>query len=166
MTPSLDQLADEAIERRHTWAGESLAVRKARRGGLDPAVAEVVATLTWSAACPALAALADARIAALKRLGVTPDAETTATAGGVHLATIQDQPPVEHRYTVIRDLELEQAIGVAWLSTDPDLAPGTYVVHLHDHRGGVYGRSLAEALQRMATLLADTERADRKAGAR
>lgn len=168
MIPNLDQLADEAIERRANWIGHSLAVKTTQAEGITLALGQTIAAITWSASSPALDALADARLATIARLaehGITPEPETDAAAGDVRLDTIQDAAPVQHRYTVCRPGEHGPvAVGAAWLTAVDDAYTHVYVARADDIE--VYGSTLAKALQRLAQTLADTERADRLAGAR
>lgn len=130
MTPELEQLADEAIELRCTNTDRAISsyrlplitindpvhARPAPDGVDHLDRARTVLAATWASTRPALAQLADARLAAIARLaeqGITPEPDCTVTVGRVTLHTVRDQHPVSHRYEVMRGRE---RVGWAWLS--------------------------------------------------
>lgn len=121
VTPDLEQLADEAIEARTSWV-------ESRIGSLHIPASDWtqvdhlqrtrdLVTGNWNKQRPALAQLADDRLAAITRLaeqGITPEDGCTVTVGRVTLEAVRDLHPVGHRYRVKRGRE---QVGWAWLSS-------------------------------------------------
>jgi hypothetical protein len=159
VTPDQEQYGDEAIELRCTnvegaighlhiptanWEKQADHLDNTRR----------LITRHWDRQRPALAALADQRAAGIARLaeqGITPEDGCTVTVGRVTLEAVRDQPPVDHRYRIMRGRE--QA-GWAWLSTWHKAIRLHYIV-LDEDGDRFYGRGLREALARMAGALDD-----------
>lgn len=161
MTPELEQLADEAIELRCTNTDRAISsyriptVTRAAPGVTGAQVidhldrARTVLAASWASHRPALAQLANERLAAISRLaeqGITPGPGCTVTVGRVTLEAVRDLHPVSHRYRVMRGRE--QA-GWAWLSDTVRGVP--YVVALNgDTTPDGYtaaGDSLSDALE-------------------
>lgn len=158
MTPEREQIADEAIELRCTNTDRAIssyrlpAILITDRGTekvdhLDRA--RIILATTWASHRPALAQLANDRLAGIARLadrGVTPAAGCTVTVGRVTLEAVPDLHPVAHRYEVMRGRE---RAGSAWLSGWQTTTP-----YVADLSGQFFlGPTLHEVIEEMAERL-------------
>lgn len=140
MTPDLERLADEAIALRATCIEGALGRHHITTPLLSTETvdhldrARDLIAGTWASHHPALAQLANDRLAGIAQLadrGITPAAGCIVTVGRVTLEAVQDLHPVAHRYEVMRGRE---RAGWAWLSNAARGIP--YVVMLDGSNAG------------------------------
>lgn len=162
MTPELEQLADEAIELRCTNIDRAIGTYRLPAVTItDPAHqrptrtvdhldrARAILATTWASHRPALAQLANDRLAGIARLAdrrVTPAAGCIVTVGRVTLEAVSDLHPVSHRYEVMRGRD---RAGSAWLSSWQNATP-----YVADLSGQFFLRpTLHEVIEEMAERL-------------